>query len=306
MGMPLRIATCQFPTSGNIDANADHIANLCREAKARGAHLAHFCEGALSGYAGHNFPSTQSIDWEILERRTRDMLDLAGRLGLWVVVGSTHRLTPPNLPHNSVYVINAKGDLIDRYDKRFCAGRNDRDAELSNFSPGDHSTDFEIDGVRFTVHICHECRYPELVREAKQRGVHCILHSFHAAALVGAGLEAMQSHVPEAYRVFSGGSTLPEIIMPASMIAAAASSHVWISCPNSSTPESCFGSFFVRADGVVTGRLDRHDTGVLISTIDLEEPLRDSTKAWRGRAMAGQLHSGQLVEDPRSTNRRSL
>lgn len=304
--MTVTLATCQFPTSADIRANADHVMKLCRSAKEKGAQLAHFCEGALSGYAGHDFPSISSIDWSVLKASTESILSVARELELWVVVGSTHQLTSPHLPHNSVYVVDPQGALVDRYDKRFLAGSSDTDGELTNYSPGDHATDFEVDGVRFTVHVCHEYRYPELIRAAKQRGVHCVLHSFHAAAATGSLLNTMKAHVPSPCRAASGGSTLPEITMPASMIAGAASSHMWFSCPNSSAPESSFGSFFIRADGVVTGRLGRHENGLLISTIDLNQPLYDSTKSWRDRAMAGQFHSGSLVMDPRSRNRTRL
>jgi hypothetical protein len=42
---------------------------------------------------------------------------------------------------------------------------------------------------------------------------------------------------------------------------------------------------------------------VLISTVDTRQELYDSTAAWRGQAMAGVLHSGALVSDPRSDDR---
>ncbi len=302
----LRIATCQFPTSPDVDANCAHIVELMRRARGEGAHLAHFCEGAVSGYVPHDMPSADSIDFPHLEERTRQLFEAAGELGLWLAVGSTHRLTPPHRPHNSVYIVDATGRLRDRYDKRFCAGPGDGEGELATYSPGDHHVDFEVRGVRATVHVCHEFRYPELVRGAKSRGVQLVLHSFHAASADRAAWAAMESHVAAEHRGPSRGATLPEVVMPASMIAAAASSHLWISCPNSSARRSCFGSFFVRADGVITGQLDRHETGVLISDVDLDAPLYDSTCAWRGRAMSGQLHSGALVEDARSQERTAL
>ena len=76
--------------------------------------------------------------------------------------------------------------------------------------------------------------------------------------------------------------------------------------PNSSAPESLWPSFFVRADGVTVGRLRRNVAGVLMSTVDTEEDLYNSTAIWRGRALAGTLHSGTLVDDPRSRNRTAL
>ena len=100
--------------------------------------------------------------------------------------------------------------------------------------------------------------------------------------------------------------TYPGITMPAAMTAAAASSHVWISCPNSCAPESLWPSLFVRADGITLARLRRNRPGVLVSTVDTEEDLYDSTAAWRSRALAGMLHSGTVVSDPRSTNRTVL
>jgi len=57
------------------------------------------------------------------------------------------------------------------------------------------------------------------------------------------------------------------------------------------------------ADGVTTGRLRRNVPGVLISALDPERDLYDSTAAWRDRALAGVLHSGTAVSDPRSDDR---
>ncbi len=88
--------------------------------------------------------------------------------------------------------------------------------------------------------------------------------------------------------------------------AEAPNNYMWISCPNSSARESCFPSFFVRPDGVITGRLRRHTAGILLSEVNTDEPLYDSAVAWRDRAMHGILHSGTLVRDVRSDERRQL
>jgi hypothetical protein len=94
--------------------------------------------------------------------------------------------------------------------------------------------------------------------------------------------------------------------MPATMQAAAASNHVWISCSNTSARHSCFPSFFVRADGVITGRLRRNTAGVLLSTVNTKEHLYDGTAGWRDRAMRGVFHTGTLVRDKRSDDRTRL
>jgi hypothetical protein len=94
--------------------------------------------------------------------------------------------------------------------------------------------------------------------------------------------------------------------MPASMTAAAASSYMWISCANTSAAESCWPAFMVRADGITVGRLRRNVAGVLVTTVDTDAVPYDSTVAWRGRALAGQLHSGTVPADPRSADRATI
>ena len=305
--MKLRVATCQFPTSEDLLGNYRHVSRLLESARVQGAAVAHFPEAGLSGYAGVDRESLDGMDWEALRDCTLRLIDLAGRLGLWVVLGSTHRLSGPHKPHNSLYIIDDRGRLVDCYDKRFCAGDlSEETGDLAHFTPGNHLSLFEINGVRCGALICHDYRYPELFREYTRCGVQVMFHSFHAAHVSRGRLELMEAEVGKEHQVSSRGSTYPEITMPATMIAAAASSHTWISCPNSSARESCWDSFFVRADGVITGQLERHDTGILLSTVDTSAELYDSTVAWRHRALDGLLHSGSAVRDERSDCRTEI
>lgn len=130
----------------------------------------------------------------------------------------------------------------------------------------------------------------------------------HHGAVAVVRVATCQFPVSSDLESVNAGSTFtyPGITMPAAMTTAGASSHLWISCPNSSAPESLWPSFFIRADGITLGRLRRNRPGVLMSTVDTEEELYDSTAAWRDRALAGVFHSGTLVNDPRSTNRTEL
>lgn len=302
--MVLRVATCQFPVSADIRRNLGHITRQLREASRREARVVHFCEAALSGYAGVDFPSHEGFDWALLGECVDAVLDLAARLGVWVVLGSAHRLTGAHKPHNSLYIVDDHGKLIDRYDKRFCAGPASADeGDLAHYSSGNHFSVFTIDGVSCGALICHDYRYPELYREYKRRGVRLMFHSFHAGGLDARRFAAMRGYVGSELFTINPGSTLPGITQPATMIAEAGCNHLWISCPNSSARQSCWPSFFVRPDGVVTGRVRLHTAGVLISEVDTDAELYDSTVAWRDRAMAGTLHSGSLVADPRSDDR---
>jgi Carbon-nitrogen hydrolase len=305
----LRVATCQFPVSADIDANLRYVSRQMRLAAVRGAQVAHFCEGALSGYAGTDFESFEGFDWDRLASATAAVADQADELGIWVVLGSAHRLTEPHRPHNSLYVIDNLGCLVERYDKRFCSGdAGESSGDLAHYSPGDHFSVWSIDGVSCGALICYDYRFPELYRGYKDLGVDLVFHSFHAGNITPGQLDAIGAAIGPELRGLNPAPThtYPGITMPAAMTTAAACHHVWISCPNSSAPESAWPAFFVRADGITTGRLRRNLPGVLLSTVDTELDLYDSTRAWRRRAAAGVLHSGSLVEDARSANRTEL
>jgi len=147
--------------------------------------------------------------------------------------------------------------------------------------------------------------FPSFYREYRRQGAQLIFHSFHAGHAPAERIGAIgQAIGPEFASVNRGAThTYPGITMPAAMTAAAACNYVWISCPNSAARQSLWPAFAVRADGVTVGRLRRNRPGVLLTAVDTEQELYDSTAAWRDRALAGRLHSGTLVNDARSVDR---
>jgi len=177
--------------------------------------------------------------------------------------------------------------------------------DLAHYSPGGHFSGWSIDGVSCGALICYDYRYPELYLEYKKRGVQLVFHSFHATRLSAMRIAAIGQAIGPEFAALNRAAThtYPGITMPAAMTAAAAANHVWISCPNSSARESCWPTFFVRADGITIRRLRLNVPGVLLSVVDTERELYDSTAAWRDHAMAGVLHSGTVVSDPRSQDR---
>jgi predicted amidohydrolase len=299
--MKLSVATCYFPVDADIRRNRRYVMRQMRIARQGGADIAHFPEACLSGYGGVDFPSYRDFDWALLGACTRDILALARELRLWVVIGSSHPLTGRHKPHDCVYVIKDRGQLVDRYDKRFCSGD-----DLVHYTPGNHFTVFTVKGIRCGVLICYEYAFPELYRAYKRRGVQLVFHSFHAGHISPQRRRLMGEEIGTAFHALNKGSSYPEIRMPVSVQAAATANHLWVSCSNTSTRHSCFPSFFVRADGIITGRLRRNVAGVLMSMLDTKERLYDGTASWRDRAMRGVFHSGTLVRDGRSIGRRRL
>lgn len=305
--MKLNVATCQFPVSADIRKNLAYIVRQVHAAKDRVAHVVHFPEACLSGYAGTDFASFEGFDWSLLKECTEEVLNMARELRVWVVLGSSHRLTGTNKPHDSLYIISDHGKLVDRYDKMFCAGdRSEASGDLAHYSPGSHFCVVTIRGVRCGMLICHDYRYPELYREYKHRGVQLMFHAYHAGNIPPERWQEMRTYVGSDLERMNPGVTIPGITMPAAMHAAAANNYMWISCSNSSAIESCWPAFFVRSDGVITGRLRRNVASVLVSTVDTAEQWYDSTIAWRDRAMDGVFHSGTLVPDARTRNRTQL
>lgn len=283
----LRVATCQFSVEGDIALNRRRILRQLARAVDRGADVVHFSECALSGYAGVDRPNTASIDWDELVAATRDVQSAARARRVWVLLGSTHRLSDGHRPHNSVYVIDPRGDIVDRYDKRFCTGKEGRGAthDLRHYTPGSRFVTFRINGFTCGVLICYDYRFPELFREYRKLGVEVLFHSFH---------NARQSPVADQkYNIW-------KTIVPATMSCRAAENHFWISANNSTARPSRWGSFAVRPDGLIVGRLPLHKPGVLITEVRRDPTLMDAPAPWRERAMGGILHSGTAVDDPRS------
>ncbi len=285
----IRVATCQFSVEPRIAHNRRWTLKQIDEAADRGADVVHFSECALSGYAGVDIPNIQSLDWEELRAATEDILARAKQRKVWVLLGSTHRLTGRNKPHNCVYVINARGRIVDRYDKRFCTGAAGKKLtmDLSHYSPGDRFVTFRVQGVTCGVLICYDYRFPELYRHYKQLGVDVLFQSFHNA----------RSTV-----VADPNYDIWRTIVPATMSCRAAENHMWVSANNSTTRPSRWASFSVRPDGEIVGRLQVHRPGVLLTDMPLDPNFFDAPGPWREAAMNGTLHSGRLVSDPRSTD----
>ncbi|MBB75842.1 MAG: carbon-nitrogen hydrolase [Planctomycetaceae bacterium] len=289
----LRVATCQFSVEPEVEHNCRWVLKQMKQAAEQGARIAHFSECALSGYLGVDLATEAELDWAALWRATETIQQAARRLKMWVALGSTHRLSPGNRPHNSVYVINPRGRIVGRYDKRYCTGelRRRPTHDLAHYSPGDHFTTFRISGVRCGVLICYDYRFPELYREYRRAGVDVLLQSFHNA-------RSTVVNDPK-YNIW-------RTIVPATMSCRAAENYFWISANNSTTRPSRWASFAVQPDGQVVGRLKLHQPGVLVTDMLVGPGYFDAAGPWRETTLKGQLHSGLLVDDPRSRDVTSL
>jgi len=274
----LKIATCQFAVSESVRGNALAIRQFIKRAKNAGAEIVHFSECALSGYVGADFPSFEGYDWALLKDETLQIMALAGELGVWLVLGSTHPLTEPNQPHNCLYLISPEGKIINRYDKRFCTP-----GDLDHFTPGDRFITFSLSDIKCSLLICFDLRFPELYRELYQQGVQCVFQSFYNARQKG---PSVHTH-----------------IMRQTMQCHAATNYFWVSMANSSRPYSPYPSCFIQPDGVIASQLRPNRPGIMVNTIDVSRHFYDPMEGFREMALAGRLTNGPGdLDDPRSSD----
>lgn len=275
----VRVGTCQFSVSSDVAANGEWIRKQMAEAQALGADLVHFPETALSGYPGVDRGSLDDFPWAQQREELERILAEAKRLRVWVVLGAAHRLSGSHKPHNSLYVIDPAGRIVNRYDKRFCTG-----GDLKHFSPGDYFATFDVNGVRCGLLICYDVRFPELYRQYSKLGVQLMLHSFH---------NARQKE----------GAIHPKI-MPITVQAHAGINGMFVSMNNSSSPRS-WESRFITPDGLIERSLVLDEPGVMVNLVDTAKKYYDASRPYRRDAIDGKWNSGEVISDPRSSDRTS-
>lgn len=278
----IKVTTCQFPICESLESNSRYIQKFLKKAKELNADIVHFSECALSGYAGPDFDSFKGYNWPLLVEETKKIMVLAGKLQLWVILGSSHQLTEPNKPHNCLYLINPQGQIENRYDKRFCT-----EGDLENYTPGNRFVTFELNGIKCALLICFDLRFPELYRELRKLNVQCIFQSFYNARQKE---QSVHRH-----------------IIRQTMQANAASNYFWVSLANSCGVIAPYPSCFIQPDGEIVNELKTHKPGIMINTVDTSRALYDPSAKFRGLAMKGILTNGPgQLNDPRSKDTTSL
>ena len=278
----LQIATCQFAVGSSIKRNAQRICEFLRKSRNAKADIVHFSECALSGYAGVDYKTLDGYDWAVLKKETEKIMALAGKLKLWVVLGSMHKMTAPSRPHNCSYLIGPDGRIVDRYDKRFCTS-----GDLEHFAPGDRFVHFTINDVKCSLLICFDLRFPEIYRRLWQDGVGCIFQSF--------------------YNARQNGPSVHTDIMRQTMQCRAATNYFYVSMANSSGYYSPYPSCFIQPDGRIARQLRFNRPGMMVNTVDINKSFYDPSEAFRETAINGALSNGpENLKDSRSKDIKHL
>lgn len=153
----MKIAAYQFDGSGSIDANFINIHKGIIEAANSGVRVLVFHECALTGYPPIEC-LLDEIDFDKVEIYCMKVREMAKEHDMFIFLG-TAILNNTSI-YNSVKVFTPSGEELTPYCKKALWGW-DRD----NFSEGNNSGLYEIDGIKIGVRICFEIRFPEYFRE---------------------------------------------------------------------------------------------------------------------------------------------
>jgi predicted amidohydrolase len=161
----MRIAAVQMKFAPTIPGNLAKIAAAIDRARRRKADAVLFPECAVTGY---------SYDFRRLRpAELRDALGvvraLAREAGTNVLIGTP--VFRGRKLFNALVVFNREGKPVHCYAKCQLTA-----LDRKVFTPGDAVSLFELDGVPCTSIICHERRYPELVRLAAMAGARVVFH----------------------------------------------------------------------------------------------------------------------------------
>ena len=282
----LKVATCQFPVTGEIRNNAGYIKEFIKEAALNNADIVHFSEAALSGYPPGDIPSFKDYDWQELRRETHEIMSLARENNIWVVLGSAHYLGDGEKPLNCLYIISNEGMIVGRYDKSMLTG-----GDADYYSAGNHIEVVELKGYKLGFLICYDSCYPEMYNIYRHRGVKLMFHSF--------------------YNAHHGGKTILDEIIPAEIRVRASDNAMWVIANNSTGHYSSWPACIARPDGSLES-LERGVPGILYREFPDEEK-SGSFRSWlhnfkRMRLPDDEIYQvfGKPSNHPRALDTKSL
>ena len=149
--LKLKVAAVQFRSSFDVAENRRRIVETLERLAEQGVNVAAFPECALTGYP----IDVMSAGTEEVTAAEEEIRQTCRYRKIAAVVGSIYRAN--GRTYDTAVVFDSRGELVERYGKVMLAGEKWA-------TPGNHIAFFELEGVPSTVIICHDERYPELVR----------------------------------------------------------------------------------------------------------------------------------------------
>jgi omega-amidase len=244
----LSVAVVQMRSSKDLTKNTEHIAGYIRGCASNGAQVIVFPECALSGYFEDAIAELSAED---LSRAEQKLADVCKEAAVYAIIGTPHR--SERKLYNSAVVLSPAGKVIERYHK----------IQLAERWPeaGDHMSVFKIHGVSCSIIICHDERYPELVRLPVLAGAQVIFYVSHESGL-------REEHKVAPYR--------------AQVQARAVENNVFIVHANAPANKDATGSHgqsrIIAPDGNIVKEASIFGEDVISATLDLARATRENAR----------------------------
>ena len=166
----LSVAAVQMRSSGIISDNVTRIKAFLKDCASKGIQIAVFPECALSGYFEDVIVKLTA---EQINQAEDQVAEACREYSIYAIIGMPFR--DGQKLFNSAVVISPEGKVIERYHKNQLA---------ENWpDPGDHLSVFKIDRIPCSIIICHDERYPELVRLPVLAGAKVIFYISHESGI---------------------------------------------------------------------------------------------------------------------------
>ena len=153
----MKLGAYQFSVTKNIKYNLETVKKAIIKASHEGVKLLVFPECALSGYPPRDIENSSVVNFQELNFAYKQLQNLVDKNAIHIIIGTI--IQEDEKYYNSAIVFSPYKEKL-YYHKRALWGW-DRD----NFSIGNGSGIFEIDGWKIGVRICFEVRFPEFFRE---------------------------------------------------------------------------------------------------------------------------------------------
>jgi omega-amidase len=167
----LRVAACQILTYPEVEKSTKKILHWIEAAALDSVDVIAFPEACLCGYAGGEYWKTASpVDFE---KGECIIIEASKRLNIAVILGTVH--WESDKIYNDLLVIDKGGLVRGRYSKTHLAE--------SWPVPGKILPVYKLAGVKSCFIICHDVRYPELVRLPAVAGAQICYFCSHESGL---------------------------------------------------------------------------------------------------------------------------
>lgn len=165
-----KVASVQMRSSRDLEANIQKTIDHLKECSRKGVEVVVFPECSLTGYYTDVIRASTK---EQIEKAIQTVADACKAHKIAAIIGCP--TWQAKKLFNSAIIINSNGSIVERYHK----------IQLAEEWPvgGDHLCVFYLNGVPCSVIICHDERYPELVRLPVLAGARVIFYPSHESGI---------------------------------------------------------------------------------------------------------------------------